>query len=197
MAGRFIVFEGGEASGKTTQAARLAVDLDAVLTREPGGTPIGERLRELLLDPVLPAPSVRTEVLLLLAARAQHVAEVIEPALAAGRDVVCDRFTGSTVAYQGFGRGLDPGELIELSAWAAAGREPDVVILLSVDQKEAAARLAGRGRPDRIEGEGAAFFEKVAEGFRAQAAADPERWRTVDGNGGVDEVAARVRAALD
>lgn len=197
MAGRFIVFEGGEASGKTTQAARLAVDLDAVLTREPGGTPIGERLRELLLDPVLPAPSVRTEVLLLLAARAQHVAEVIEPALAAGRDVVCDRFTGSTVAYQGFGRGLDPGELIELSAWAAAGREPDVVILLSVDQKEAAARLVGRGRPDRIEGEGAAFFEKVAEGFRAQAAADPERWRTVDGNGGVDEVAARVRAALD
>lgn len=197
MAGRFIVFEGGEASGKTTQAARLAVDLDAVLTREPGGTPIGERLRELLLDPVLPAPSVRTEVLLLLAARAQHVAEVIEPALAAGRDVVCDRFTGSTVAYQGFGRGLDPGELIELSAWAAAGREPDVVILLWVDQKEAAARLVGRGRPDRIEGEGAAFFEKVAEGFRAQAAADPERWRTVDGNGGVDEVAARVRAALD
>lgn len=197
MAGRFIVFEGGEASGKTTQAARLAVDLDAVLTREPGGTPIGERLRELLLDPVLPAPSVRTEVLLLLAARAQHVAEVIEPALAAGRDVVCDRFTGSTVAYQGFGRGLDPGELIELSAWAAAGREPDVVILLSVDQKEAAARLVGRGRPDRIEGEGAAFFEKVAEGFRAQAAADPDRWRIVDGNGGVDEVAARVRAALD
>lgn len=197
MAGRFIVFEGGEASGKTTQAARLAVDLDAVLTREPGGTPIGERLRELLLDPVLPAPSVRTEVLLLLAARAQHVAEVIEPALAAGRDVVCDRFTGSTVAYQGFGRGLDPGELIELSAWAAAGREPDVVILLSVDQKEAAARLVGRGRPDRIEGEGAAFFEKVAEGFRAQAAADPDRWRTVDGNGGVEEVAARVRAALD
>lgn len=197
MAGRFIVFEGGEASGKTTQAARLAVDLDAVLTREPGGTPIGERLRELLLDPVLPAPSVRTEVLLLLAARAQHVAEVIEPALAAGRDVVCDRFTGSTVAYQGFGRGLDPGELIELSAWAAAGREPDVVILLWVDQKEAAARLVGRGRPDRIEGEGAAFFEKVAEGFRAQAAADPDRWRIVDGNGGVDEVAARVRAALD
>lgn len=196
MAGRFIVFEGGEGAGKTTQAARLATQLDALLTREPGGTATGERLRELLLDPALPGLSDRTEVLLLLAARAQHVAEVIEPALAAGRDVVCDRFSGSMVAYQGYGRGLDPGELIELSAWATAGREPDVVVLLWVDPAEAATRLARRGRSDRIEGEGDGFFARVADGYRAQAQADPTRWRVVDGNGTVDQVATRVREAL-
>lgn len=190
------MLEGGEASGKSTQAARLAARLGAVLTREPGGTATGERIRALLLDPSLPHVSARTEALLLLAARAQHVEEVIRPALAEGRDVVCDRFSGSTLAYQGWGRGLDVTALTGLSAWAAGGVEPDRVILLSVPAEEAAARLGGRGEADRMEGEGAAFFARVAAGYAALAEADPGRWRVVDGAGSEDEVAARVFAAL-
>jgi dTMP kinase len=167
-----------------------------VLTREPGGTTTGEHIRALLLDPSLPPLDARAEVLLLLAARAQHVAEVINPALAGGRHVVCDRFSGSTIAYQGYGRGLDPLELANLSTWASAGREPDRVILLRTSAAVAADRLARRaGGPDRMEGEGAAFFTQVDEGYAALAAADPRRWRVVDGAGTVDEVAARVAAA--
>jgi dTMP kinase len=131
----------------------------------------------------------------MLAARAQHVAEVIGPALEAGRDVVCDRFSGSTVAYQGYGRGLDPAELARLSTWAAGGLEPNRVILLRVDPSEARARLAVRGRADRMEGEGAAFFRRIDEGYAALAAADPGRWRVVDGSGTVEDVAARVLTA--
>ncbi len=191
------MLEGGEASGKSTQAARLAAALGAVLTREPGGTTAGERIRALLLDPSLPGLSARTETLLLLAARAQHVDEVIRPTLASGTDVVCDRFAGSTLAYQGWGRGLDVSELTELSAWAAGGLEPDRVILLSLTPEEAAARHASRGRADRVEGEGAAFFARVAEGYAALATADPGRWRVLDGAGPEEEVAARVLAAVD
>jgi dTMP kinase len=167
-----------------------------VLTREPGGTDTGEHIRTLLLDPTLPTPTVRAEVLLLLAARAQHVAEVIEPALASGRDVVCDRFVGSTIAYQGYGRGLDPVELAELSSWAARGVGPDLVVLLSVAADVAVARRAARAQADRIEGEGADFFSKVDEGFTALAAADPARWQVVDGSGSVEEVAARIAEAI-
>lgn len=201
--GRFIVLEGGEASGKSTQAARLAERLGALLTREPGGTPVGERIRGLLLDPVPAAPggsgglAPRTEALLLLAARAEHVAAVIRPALEAGRDVVCDRFAGSTLAYQGWGRGLPVAELRSLSGWAAAGCEPDLVVLLQVPPAVGAARLAARGRAaDRMEGAGASFFERVEEGFAALAAADPDRWAVVDGDGTVDDVAERVAAAV-
>jgi len=132
----------------------------------------------------------------MLAARAQHVADVIEPALAGGRDVVCDRFSGSTVAYQGYGRGLDPGELRRLSEWAAAGLEPDVVVLLRVESNIAEARRDGRGSADRIEGEGKDFASRVVDGFAAQAGEDPERWRVVDGSGSIDEVAARVWEAV-
>lgn len=194
--GRFIVFEGGEATGKSTQAARLATARGAVLTREPGGTATGERVRALLLDPSFPSLDPRAEVLLLLAARAQHVVEIIRPALEAGRDVVCDRFAGSTVAYQGYGRGLDPDQLARLSAWASAGIEPDRVVLLRADPGVVAPRLAGRGRGDRMEAEGESFFARVEEGFAALAAADPQHWRVVDGAGTVDEVAERVMAAL-
>ena len=131
----------------------------------------------------------------MLAARAQHVEEVIAPALAAGRDVVCDRFSGSTLAYQGYGRGLDPGELARLSSWASGGLEPDRVVLLVVDPAVARARRAGRGGEDRMEGEGDGFFARIDAGFAALAAADPQRWRTVDGAGAVEHVAARVLAA--
>jgi dTMP kinase len=131
----------------------------------------------------------------MLAARAQHVSEIIKPALSAGRDVVCDRFAGSTIAYQGYGRGLDPVELERMSAWAAGGLEPDVVVLLYVDAATAAARRQRRGLQDRIESEGDGFFDRVAAGFSAMAGAHPTRWQVVDGTGSVEQVAARVAAA--
>ncbi len=194
--GRFVALEGGEGSGKSTQAARLAARLGAVLTREPGGTSTGERIRGLILDPDLPPIEQRCETLLLLAARAQHVAETIRPALDAGRDVVCDRFSGSTLAYQGYGRGLDPEELSWLSGWASGGLEPDLIVLLEVDHAEAGARRVARGRTDRIEGEGAEFFARVAAGFSQLAASAPGRWRVVDGTGSVEEVEARLWEAV-
>jgi dTMP kinase len=121
---------------------------------------------------------------------------VIAPALTAGRDVVCDRFSGSTVAYQGYGRGLDPGALAHLSTWASAGLEPDRVVLLQAGAAIAAGRLAQRaGGRDRLESEGTDFFTKIEEGYAALAAADPVRWRVVDGTGTLDEVAARVAEA--
>lgn len=191
------MFEGADATGKSTQASLLAERLGAVLTREPGGTPLGERIRGLLLDAASSPPvGDRAEVMLMLAARAQHVAEVIEPALAAGRDVVCDRFSGSTVAYQGYGRGLDPGELQRLSSWAAAGVEPDVILLLQLDGAVAEGRRQGRGAADRIEGEGKDFASRVAAGFSVQAEADPARWKVVDATGSIDEVAGRVWRAV-
>lgn len=193
--GRFIVLEGGEASGKSTQAALLAGHMGAVLTREPGGTAVGEALRRLLLDPSLPAPVARAETLMLLAARAQHVAEVIEPALARGADVVCDRYSGSTLAYQGYGRGLDLAELEELDNWANGRRAPDLVVLLDVPVGIARARR-GDGAPDRIEGEEDAFLERVLDGFHELATCDPARWRVVDGRGTVEQVAALVREAV-
>jgi len=191
---RFIVLEGGEASGKSTQAARLAQAIQAVLTREPGGTPLGERVRSLLLDPTGPGISARAEALLMMAARAQHVQDVIAPALAAGRDVVCDRFSASTIAYQGYGRGLDPEQLSQISHWASGGIMPDRVILLVVPRSEARARLTDR-RADRIESEEETFFERVEAGFVALAGLDPIRWRIVDATGDPDEVERRVRVA--
>jgi dTMP kinase len=166
-----------------------------LLTREPGGTATGERIRELVLDPAAVGLSARTEVLLMLAARAQHVTEVIGPALSGGQDVVCDRFSASTVAYQGYGRGLDPGDLARLSEWATDGLQPDRVVLLRVDQETARARMADRGGRDRLEVEEAAFFTRVEQGFDALAASDPVRWRVVDGSGQIDEVAASVLLA--
>lgn len=192
--GHFIVFEGGEASGKSTQARRLAERLDALVTREPGGTPLGERLRGVLLDPATGTLDPRTELLLMTAARAEHVATVIAPALAAGRDVVCDRFSGSSVAYQAYGRGLDPREVAEVSRWSAAGVEPDLVVLLDVDDETRSRRL-GATR-DRLEAAGDDFHARVRRGFAALASADPERWWVVDGSDPVDAVADRVAAEV-
>jgi dTMP kinase len=191
-----MVLEGGEASGKSTQAARLAEHLRAVLTREPGGTDLGERIRALVLDPSAGPVDARAETLLMAAARAQHVSEVIGPALAAGRDVVCDRFIGSSLAYQGHGRGLPVDEVRAVSSFASGGLTPDVVVLLVVDADEAAARRRTRSGADRLEGEEAAFHERVASGYRALAAAEPDVWRVVDGAGPVEEVAARVLEAV-
>ncbi len=194
--GRLIVLEGGEGTGKSTQAVLLASRLGAVLTREPGGTATGERIRSLLLDPSLSGIDRRAETLLMLAARAQHVAELITPARRAGRDVVCDRFSGSTLAYQGYGRGLDPAALAELSRWASEGLVPDLQILLRVSPEVALERLGRRGgSADRMEGAGDEFFGRVADGFARLAAEDPT-WRVVDGDGTVEQVAARIDAVV-
>lgn len=193
MTGRFIAFEGGDAVGKSTQAARLANRLGAVLTREPGGTAIGERIRDLLLDHGTIELSARTEALLMAAARAQHVAEVVRPALDAGRTVVTDRYSHSSLAYQGYGRGLPRDEVRSLSDWATEGLWPDVVVFLDVPDAEARSRLVTH---DRFEAEDWWFREQIAMGFRTMAAEDPERWITIDGVGPPDEVEQRVWSAV-
>jgi dTMP kinase len=193
VTGRFIALEGGEGTGKSTQAARLASRLDAVLTREPGGTAVGERIRALVLDPALPV-AARTEALLMAAARAQHVAEVIAPALASGRHVVTDRFTGSSLAYQGIARGLGVEAVAALSAFATGGLAPDLVVLLDLPVDVASARLTGE--PDRMEREDETFHAQVVEGFRSLTRREPQRWVMVDAHGTVDEVADAVWSAV-
>ena len=189
-----MALEGGEGSGKSTQAARLAARIGAVLTREPGGTELGERVRALLLDPDEIAIGPRAEALLMAAARAQHVDEVIRPALEDGRVVVTDRYIGSSLAYQGHGHGLDVDVVAALSAFAVAGAVPDLVVLLAVPEAVARDRLTGR--PDRLEALGDEFHRRVARGFEALAAADRDRWVVVDGAGSPDEVESRVSAAV-
>lgn len=191
--GRFIVFEGGEGTGKSTQAAALADRLGAVLTREPGDTELGASIRELVLSR-RGALDDRAEALLIAADRAQHVSEVVEPALAAGRHVVCDRYIGSSIAYQGHGRGLDVDIVRAVSGWAAGGLWPDVVVWLQVPLDIAAART-GAAR-DRIEAAGEDFHRRVEEGFAAQADDEHDTWVRVDGVGTVDEVAERVDEAV-
>lgn len=191
--GKFVVLEGGEGCGKSTQARRLAARLDAVLTREPGGTAIGEQVRGLLLDRAMGGLDPRAEALLMAADRAQHVAEIVRPALDTGRHVVSDRYVHSSMAYQGYGRGLPVEEVHDISAWATHGLWPDVVVLLDVPGDVAQRRL---GTLDRFEAEGGGFHERVVAGFRAMAAEDPDLWVVVDGVGTVDEVAARILAAV-
>lgn len=192
--GKFIAFEGGEACGKSTQSQRLATEIDAVLTREPGGTAVGAQLRAVLLDPQTVNLSDRAEALLMAADRAQHVAEVVEPALASGRHVVTDRFAGSSIAYQGHGRGLPVDEIRDLSLWATGGVWPDLIVLLDVPEAEADRRL-GSSR-DRMESEPASFHAAVMEGFRAQAAAEPDRWVVIDGTPSIELVSAAVFAVV-
>ena len=192
MTGHFIAFEGGEGSGKSTQARRLADRLGprALLTFEPGDSPLGSEIRRLLLDSPDLAITARAEALLMAADRAHHVEEVIRPALEAGRMVICDRFAGSSIAYQGHGRLLPPDEVESLSRWAADGLWPDLVILLEVPPARAEARLE-RAR-DRLESAGDAFHERVHDGFLLQAMEDPDRWAVVDGTPDEHEVAAAV-----
>ena len=194
--GRFVVFEGGEGSGKSTQARLLAERWGATLTFEPGDTPVGARLRSILLDHEHGELDARAEALLMAADRAHHVTELIRPALNRGRDVVCDRFVGSSIAYQGYGRELGADEVASLSTFATDGLVPDLVVLLVVDPATATARLAATGAPDKLEAAGDEFHARVAHGYAALAAADPDRWVTVDGTGTIDEVSARVDAAL-
>jgi dTMP kinase len=197
MRARFIAFEGGEGSGKSTQAARLAAARGALLTHEPGGTPAGALIRSLLLDPSVDELTARAEALLLAADRAQHVSGVIRPVLEAGRDVVSDRYAGSSLAYQGYGRQLPLPDVRWLSDWASDGLWPDLVILLDLPVEEASERLRASGATlDRLESAGAEFHSRVAAGFRELASTD-RSWVLIDGRGSVEEVFARVQESVN
>jgi dTMP kinase len=195
--GRLIALEGIDGCGKSTQARALAEALGATLTHEPGATAVGALLRRALLSPDVPAPSPRTEALLMAADRAEHVALVLEPALAAGHWVVTDRYSGSTVAYQGYGQGLDLGELSTLVTIATGGLRADLSVLVDVPVEVAAARLAAAGGgTDRLERLGAGFAARVRAGFVAQAAGDPEHWLVVDGTLAVADLSAHIVASV-
>jgi dTMP kinase len=195
MGGAYIAFEGTEGSGKSTHAKRLAEAIGAVITRETGGTPIGERLRAILHDTAVDDLDDRAESLIVAADRAQHFAQVVHPALDAGRDVVSDRSAYSSLAYQGYGRGVDLDELRTINDWATNGRWPDLVVFLDVDVDVMVARIAKR-ELDRFERAGHDFHTRVVDGFRTMAAADPDRWITVHPDGAKDDVAEQVRTEV-
>ena len=191
----YIAFEGAEGCGKSTQAKRLAADLGAVLTRETGGTPVGSRLREILHDTTVTNLDARAEALITAADRAQHLAEVIAPALRAGRPVVSDRSVYSSLAYQGYGRQLDVDEIRHLNEWGTQGLWPDVVVFLDTPDDVVAERMSRR-ELDRFEAAGNDFHQRVLAGFREMAADDPARWITIEAVGSIDAVADKIRHAL-
>lgn len=200
--GLFVAFEGGDGSGKSTQAERAAAylrgrGLEVVFVREPGGTPVGERIREVFLDPAHAGLDPWTEVFLSMAARAELVRRVIRPALEAGKVVVTDRFLLSTVVYQGIAGGVGAAVVEEIGAGATGGLRPDLTVVVDIDAAEAERRLPDDPERDRMEGKGAAFHERVREGYRQQAAAPGRNVRLVSGAGTPDEVEARVREELD
>ncbi|MEO6104613.1 MAG: dTMP kinase [Pseudoxanthomonas sp.] len=198
---RLISLEGGEGAGKTSAIAAIRELLQArghevVLTREPGGTPLAERIRELLLNPLDEGLAPETELLLMFASRAQHVRGVIRPALQRGAYVVSDRFTDSSYAYQADGRGLDRALVEELER-KVVGLKPGLTLLLDLDVREGRARTSGRDLwPDRIESEQDDFFERVREGFRKRAAAEPERFRVIDASQSAMAVGEAVSNAV-
>lgn len=191
----YIAFEGGEGSGKSTQAALVAHRLDAVLTREPGGTPLGGQLRALLLESDSYSVAARTEALMMAADRSQHLQEVVLPALAEGRHVVSDRSAFSSLAYQGGGRQLGIDAVRQINDWAIYGRWPDIVVYLRVDRSLASTRLTRS--LDRIEQEDEGFHRRVTDAFDGLAADDPQRWLVVDGSAAVDEVTDEVWKQLE
>jgi dTMP kinase len=190
--GLFVTIEGIDRSGKSTQARRLAEALgdEALLVREPGGTPAGERIRELLKDPSVELDP-RTEALLFAAARAELVAAVISPALQAGKVVISDRYLDSSLAYQGHARGLGEAEIARMNAWAL---EPDLTVFLRIDPETAATRA---GEADRFEDEGLDLQRRVAEGYEQLVAANPGRWKVIDAARDEDAVAADIQALVE
>ncbi|MFW2333513.1 dTMP kinase [Ilumatobacter sp.] len=191
----YIAFEGAEACGKSTHTKRLAASIDAVVTRETGGTEIGRRLRDILHDTTVTDLDDHAETLIVAADRAQHLAEVVRPALAAGRHVVSDRSVYSTLAYQGHGRGLPIDEVHMINAWAIGDTWPDLVILLTVPADVTERRMSKRDL-DRFEMAGDDFHARVDQGFASMAADDPDRWVVVDASGSHDDVTATIRDAV-
>jgi dTMP kinase len=191
----YIALEGLEGCGKSTHTTRLGQHLDAVITREPGGTRIGTELRAILANPDNVEMDRRTEALLMAADRAQHMAEVIAPALGRGQHVVSDRSIYSTLAYQGYGRQLGTTELLTISQWALRDRLPDIVIYIDVPTDVLNERLAKRDL-DRFEREGADFFARIAQGFSELQQADPERWIVIDGTMPKDDVEADIHTKV-
>ena len=192
---RYIALEGLEGCGKSTHTKRLGDHLDAVVTREPGGTRIGALLREILADPASTDMAPRTEALLMAADRAQHMAEVVRPALESGRHVVSDRSIYSTLAYQGYGRGLGLESLLSISTWALSDRLPDMVVYIDVPMEVLAERLKKRNL-DRFEREGSDFFARIHAGFVALREADPARWIVIDGTLPKDDVESAISSAV-
>jgi len=197
--GKFVSVEGGEGAGKSTLLGGLRVAIErhgvaVVQTREPGGTALGERVRELVLDPALRGIDAQAELLLMFASRAQLVCEVIRPALDAGHWVLCDRFTDASYAYQGGGRGQPAALIADLERWTCAGLQPDLTLLLDVPVAVGRGRIAARGGADRIEVEADAFFERVRATYRTRAAAEPQRFRVLDAS---QPPAVVLQAAVD
>ena len=205
-AGRFITFEGGEGCGKSTQIRILAERLraagkDVLLTREPGGTELAEKIRALVREESADPPNIRAETLLFLASRAQVVENVIRPALAAGMWVLCDRFADSTFAYQGYGRGLDLDEIKRINSFATGGLVPDRTVLLDVSPEVSAKRMRAREvatntDADRMEKAGDDFHARLKKGFLELAAAEPERFAVISADGSVEEVGEAVWNSL-
>ncbi len=199
MSGQFITLEGSEGAGKSTNvdavcAALQQADIDFVRTREPGGTPMAEALRDTMLQQWHESVDGITELLLVFAARAQHLSHVIQPALAAGKWVVCDRFTDATFAYQGYGRQLDLGKLQTLESWVQAGLQPDLTLYLDLEPSIAEQRIADREK-DRMEVERRDFFDRVRQGYLARAA-EHERFTTIDASQTLDLVQAQVQQVI-
>jgi dTMP kinase len=202
VTGRFISLEGGEGAGKssaldTCRRHLEAHGFDVVLTREPGGSPLAERIRNLMLDPAHADMHAPTELLLAFAARAQHVRDTIRPALARGAWVLSDRFTDSSYAYQGGGRGLPMTTIAMLEDFAVDDTRPGLTLLLDLPVAQGLDRMKGRGGIDRIEAESTEFFERVRATFRKRATADAARVRVIDASQSIENVAADLRAALD
>jgi len=200
--GRFITLEGIEGAGKSTALALVREAVEAaghpvVVTREPGGTALGEDLRALLLGHKHTGMADDTELLLMFAARAEHLHQVIAPALRAGKWVICDRFTDATYAYQGGGRGLSRERIAELETWVQGERRPDLTLLLDLPVLQGLERAGRRSAPDRFESEQAAFFERVRQAYLDIAAAEPQRVRTIDASQDLPQVSAAVRAAME
>ena len=199
----FITFEGPEGSGKTTQI-RLLVEwlrkqgYDVVLTREPGGTDIGNQIRGVLHDPHNTAMDAGAEFLLYSADRAQHVAQRIRPALAAGQIVISDRYADSTLAYQGYGRGLDLGAMRTITAFATDGLAPDLTLYLDIAPEEGLQRRqVGGDEWNRLDAETPEFHQRVRAGYLELVRQEPERWAVIDGNRSVEEVQAEIRARVE
>ncbi|WP_285962194.1 dTMP kinase [Pseudomonas tohonis] len=201
MSGLFITLEGPEGAGKSTNRDFLAERLrghgiDVLLTREPGGTPLAERIRELLLAPSDEAMAVDTELLLMFAARAQHISGVIRPALARGQVVLCDRFTDATYAYQGGGRGLPVERIALLEDFVQGELRPDLTLVFDLPVDVGLSRAAARGRLDRFEQEDRSFFEAVRQTYLQRAAAAPERYRVLDAAAPLADVQQTLEALL-